>query len=102
MAKQTDEDGEPLPVDPADFPPRLQWEQGAYDLYQLKRTQWEFTMSGRVAFKHEACERLADERGYDLELFAELLRVIEFAELSNDMDERTEQQQREEAKRKNV
>lgn len=94
MGQLKDEDGDPVPIDPADLPPALGWEQGAYEVYELTRTQWQYTMAGRASFQYERAERLADLRGYDIELFIDLLRAIEYAELKNDQDQRDQERQK--------
>jgi len=94
MQAETDEDGEPVPVDPADLPPALQWEQGVYEIYRLKRTQWHYTMAGRAALNYEAFEKVAMQRGYDIELFDYLLGGIEYAELKHDQDQRDSERQK--------
>lgn len=62
-----------------------------YDVYQLIRTQWQYTMAGRVSLMYDRAEKIAERRGYDLELFTDLLRSIEYAELKHDHEEREEQ-----------
>lgn len=94
MSGQIDADGEPIEIDPADLPPALQWEQGVYDIYQIKRTQWFYTMVGRVALNYDAFEKIAEARGYDMELFAGLLRCIEYAEMRHDHEAREQEQQK--------
>lgn len=88
-ARDEDEDGETT-IDPADLPTVLEWEQGVYDVYQQKQTQWHYTMMGRAAFNHEAALAVAARRGYDLDLFEDLMRAIEYAVLKGDSEEREE------------
>ena len=94
MAAEIDEDGEAVPLDDADLPPRLQWEQGVYEVYQLVRTQWQYTMAGRASLQYAEARVIAAERGYDMELFIDLLRSIEYAELKHDADAREEEKQK--------
>lgn len=94
MAQQTDEDGNTVPLDDADLPPRLSWEQGVYDVYQIIRTQWQYSMAGRVCLQYASGEQIAARRGYDLELFLDLLRAIEYAELKHDSEEREQEKQK--------
>ena len=86
-----DEDAEPPVIDPADLPPVLDWERDVYDVYSMVRTQWIFTMAGRAAFNHDAALRIAARRGYDEELFQDLLRTIEYAVLKNDAADREDE-----------
>lgn len=96
MAKLTDEDGDPIPIDPADLPPALLWEQGVYQIYQRCRTQWTYTMGGRAGLNYALPTQLAQMRGYDMELFLELLQVIEWREMHHDASAREQEQVRRE------
>ena len=94
LAALEDDDGNAVDIDPSDLPPPLEWEQGVYEIYQLIRTQWQYSMAGRTCLMYERAEKIAAARGYDLELFIDCLRAIEYAELKHDAEEREQEQQK--------
>jgi sugar phosphate isomerase/epimerase len=75
------------PVDPADLPPALKWEDAVWKFYERVRTQWRHGFGGRSGLDYGPVVQLAQARGWDIDLTLELIRVIEVETLNWDADE---------------
>jgi hypothetical protein len=68
-------------VDAADWPPKLEWEDAAWKLYERINTQWRTGFNGRTGLDYGPVITLAQARGWDVDLTLELMRVIELETL---------------------
>lgn len=59
-----------------------------HEIFSGLRTQWHYSIGGRAAYNYDPALRLAAERGFDLNLFTQLLQAIEYAHLKIDHEKR--------------
>jgi hypothetical protein len=78
-------------VDPADLPPRLEWETPAWDLYIRISTQWRYGFGGRTGLDYGPAIELMRALGWDVDLGISLLRAIETETLRQDEHGREKQ-----------
>lgn len=66
-----------MPINPADLPPVLEWEEPVWQLFQLLATQWRAGFGGREGLDFNPFITLMQARGWDVDLGIRLLRAIE-------------------------
>ena len=81
------------PVDPADRPPGLEWEEPVWTLFVRTSTQWRHSFGGRAGMDFGPALALAGARGWDLDRTLILLGAIEETWLEIDGDERAQRRQ---------
>ena len=64
-------------VDPADWPPALEWEQSVWDLFERVASQWRVGFSGRTGLDYNPAIALMQDKHWNLETGIDLLGAIE-------------------------
>lgn len=75
-------------MDPADWPPQLDWEEPVWTLFVRTSTQWRHSFGGRAGLDLGPLLAIARERGWDTERTLILIGAIEETWLEIDGDER--------------
>lgn len=69
-------------IDPADYPPAMQWESAVWLLYLRMCTQWRTGKDGKhIGLDYNPVITLMERWGWDIDLGLSLLQVIELESL---------------------
>ncbi len=64
-------------MDPADWPPQLDWEEPVWTLFVRTSTQWRYSAGGRAGMDLAPALAIASAKGWDIERTVLLLGAIE-------------------------